>query len=142
VASSFLVFRWLYKGQLCHSLAFPFLRRYLETPLVELAFIERLFSVLKISRSILLRGRRQHSFVYAPNGKRGSISAFSSAYFTTTKHRQNLIYGIVCKFLVCTTKANQGINRTFIQLARGVSAQWLRPTMSFVGCIKACYRIR
>jgi len=38
--------------------------------------------------------------------------------------------------------ANQAMNGTFIQLARGVSAQWLRPTMSFVGCIKARYRIR
>ena len=142
MASSFHVFRRLYKGQLCHSLAFPFLRRYLETPLAELAFIERSFPVFKVPRSILLKSRRQHSFDHAPNGKRGSVSAFSSACFTTTKHRQNLVYGIVCKFLVCTTKANQGINRTFIQLARGVSAQWLRPTTSFVGCIKACYRIR
>jgi len=118
------------------------LRRYLETPLVELAFIERSFSILKLPRSILLRSRRQHSFVHAPNGKRGSDSAFSSAYFTTTKHRQNLVHGIVRKFLVCTTKANQGMNWTFIQLALGASAQWLRPSMSFVGCIKASYAIR
>ena len=132
----------LYKGLLSHSLAFPFLRLYLETPLVELAFIERLFSVLKVPRSILLRGRRQHSFVYAPNGKRGSVSAFSSAYFTTTKHRQNLVRGIVRKFLVCTTKANQAMNGTFIQLGVGSVSRSFPCSLFGNGCIKARYRIR
>jgi len=37
---------------------------------------------------------------------------------------------------------NQGINWTLIQLGVGASAQWLRPSMSFVGCIKASYAIR
>ena len=48
-------------------------------------------------------------------------------------------------FLVMKTKkiaTNQGMNWTFIQLGVGVSAQWLRPSMSFVGCIKASYAIR
>ena len=132
----------LYKGLLSHSLAFPFLRRYLETPLAELAFIERSFPVFKVPRSILLKSRRQHSFDHAPNGKRGSNSAFLSAYLTTTKHRQNLVYGIVCKFLVCTTKANQGINRTFIQLALGFVSESLSCSFFVIGCIKACYPIR
>jgi len=102
VASSCHVFRRLYKGLLSHSLAFPFLRRYLETPLVELAFIERLFSVLKVPRSILLRGRRQHSFVYAPNEKRGAVCGFLSSIRSVTKHRFPLAYRVAREFLVCT----------------------------------------
>jgi len=39
-------------------------------------------------------------------------------------------------------KANQAMNGTFIQLAVGASAQWLRPSMSFAGCIRASYAIR
>ena len=124
------------------SRPFFLLRRHYETPSVEPAFTERSVCTLKVPRGILLKGRRTLSFVQTLNGKRGGVCGFLSSIRSVTKHRFPLAYRVAREFLVCTNSANQGINRTFIQLARGASAQWLRPSPSFVGCIKACYPIR